>query len=1071
MKLADVSIRRPVLAVMLVGSLVVLGLVSIPRLGVDLFPRIEFPIVTVTTVLDGASPETVEREVSQVLEESINTIEGIRTLSSQSSESLSLVFVEFELEYDIREKAQEVRDRVAAIRGELPRDIRPPVVDLVDPDAAPILAVMLAGPESVRSLSQLADERLKPRLERVRGVGSVKLVGDRKRQIRIWIDPLRLGGYGLAVDDVLAALEREHVELPAGRLESAAGEWALKTEGRLARADQFGELVVAEREGRIVRLADVTRVEDGVAEERTLSRLNGRRGVALLVRRQSGENTVAVANAVKAEIERLRPELPPGHELVVALDSSVFIKNAVRDVAVDIGYGALLAAAIVLLFLQSMRSTLITGVAIPASLLASFPFFYFMGFTLNTMTLMALSLSIGLLIDDAIVVLESSYRHQEQGEAPAEAASRATEEVGLAVAASTFGVAAVFVPIAFMSGVVGRFFREFGLVATCAVLMSMLVALTLTPMLCARYLRLERRKASGWRWIERGYQALERHYARVLDWGLRHRLRVVGLALAAVVGGVAIARSVPLAFVNADDRSEFNVWLERPLGSNIEQTQESVAAVEQDLRALPEVHLTFATIGHGAKRRPNEAQIYVQLVPKHERRRSQQQVMEDVRERIAGLGLPLAEFSVEELGVVQVAGSRNAELMYSFRGPDVDRLHYYAASLLERLRRAGGFSDLWLSYKTGKPEIALEIQRERAADLGVPALQIGRTIAALYAGYDAATFEEGGERYDVRVQLLPEYRDELAKLDLVRVRAKSGALVPLRNLVVPRVGSGPVQIDREGRSRSIVLYANLADKAAGDADLEVMRIVRQMELPPGYTFDAVGPSRRLRESFDAVVFAFGLALVAIYMILAAQFDSFVHPFVIMLSAPLSFIGAFAAVRVLGLSLDVMGQIAFLMLMGVVMKNGILLVDYINTLRGRGRELFEAVREAGPVRLRPVLMTAVSTILGMLPVALGSGEGSEWRRPMGVISIGGLATSTFLTLLVVPIFYTFVAQADEVLARGGRRALALLRRRPRPYQCTPGTRCANATAREESAGSSAERASPLPRAAAESGKSL
>jgi HAE1 family hydrophobic/amphiphilic exporter-1 len=1026
MKLADVSIRRPVLAVMLVGSLVVLGVVSIPRLGLDLFPRIEFPIVTVTTVLEGASPETVEREVSQVLEESINTIEGIRTLSSQSTESLSLVFVEFELEYDIREKAQAVRDRVAAVRAELPRDVRPSVVDLVDPDAAPILAVMLSGPESIRSLSQLADERMKPRLERVRGVGSVKLMGDRPRQIRVWIDPLRLGGYGLAVDDVLAALEREHVELPAGRIESAGGEWALKTEGRLSRADQFGRLVVAEREGRVVRLEDVTRVEDGMAEERTLSRLNGQRGVALLVRRQSGENTVAVAKAVKAELARLAPELPPGHELVVALDSSVFIENAVWDVAVDIVYGALLAAAIVLFFLQSVRSTLITGVAIPASLLATFPFFYFLGFTLNTMTLMALSLSIGLLIDDAIVVLESSYRHLEKGEAPAEAASRATEEVGLAVAASTLGVAAVFVPIAFMSGVVGRFFREFGLVATCAVLVSMLVALTLTPMLCARYLRRERPSGRAWRGIERGYQALERHYGRMLAWGLSHRLVVVGIALAAVAGGIGIARSVPIAFVGADDRSEFNVFLERPLGSNIEQTQQVVSAVESDLRALPETRMTFATVGHGAKRRANEAQIYVQLVPKGERRRSQQEVMAEVRARIAALALPLAEFSVEELGIVQVAGSRNAELMYAFRGPNVDRLHYYAGTLMERMRRSGGYSDLWLSYETGKPEIALEIQRERAADLGVPALQIGRTIAALYAGYDAATFEENGERYDVRVQLLPEYRDELAKLDLVRVRASSGALVPLRNLVVPRVGSGPVQIDREGRSRSIVIYANLADKAAGDADVEVTRMVRRMELEPGYSFDAVGPSRRLRESFDAVVFAFGLALVAIYMILAAQFDSFVHPFVIMLSAPLSFIGAFAAVKLLGFSLDVMGQIAFLMLMGVVMKNGILLVDYINTLRGRGRALFDAVLEAGPVRLRPVLMTAVSTVLGMLPVACGHGDGSEWRRPMGVISIGGLLTSTFLTLLVVPVFYTFVAQAHDVLAVLARRVIAALR---------------------------------------------
>jgi HAE1 family hydrophobic/amphiphilic exporter-1 len=1020
-RLADVSIRRPVFAVMLVGSLVVLGVVSIQRLGVDLFPRVEFPMVTVSTVLEGASPETVEREVSQVLEESINTIEGVRTLSSQSTDSLSLVFVEFELEYDIREKIQEVRDKVAAVRGELPRDIDPPVVDRIDPDAAPILAVMLAGPADIRTLSEFADKRLKPRLERIPGVGSIQLVGHRPREIRIWIDPVRLSGYGLAVDDVIAALQREHVELPAGRLENPRGEWALKTEGKLVRADQFGRLVVDEREGRVIRLGDVTTVEDGMAEERTLSRLNGRRGVSLLVRRQSGENTVAVAEGVKAELERVRAELPRGYELVVALDSSLFIQSAVRDVAVDLAYGAFLAAAVVLLFLRNVRSTGIAAVAIPCSLVASFTFFYFLGFTLNTMTLMALSLSIGLLIDDAIVVLENVYRHMEAGEAPAEAASRGTDEIGLAVVASTLGVCAVFLPIAFMSGVVGRFFREFGLVATCAVLASLLVALTLTPMLCARYLSRQSEEGRAWQALEHAYRALERGYGRILAWGLHHRAAVLGLAAAAVVGGFLAARAVPLEFVIPEDRSEFNVWLKRPLGSSLEQTRQAVAAVEESLRQLPEVRVTFSTIGGGARKRVNEAQIYVQLVHKSERRSSQEQLMAAARERIRALALPLDEFSVEEIPVIGVSGYRSAQLMYAFRGPEIDRLQYYARGLMERMRRSGGYADLWLSYETGKPEIALEITRDRAADLGVPALQIGRTIAALYAGLDVTTFEEGGERYDVRVQVLPEYRDDLEKLDLVRVRAQSGALVPLRNLVTPRIGSGPVEIDREGRTRAIMVYANLDQKAAGPADAEVQRFAGEMRLDPGYSFDAMGPSRRLRETFDAVVFAFGLALLAIYMILAAQFNSFVHPFTIMLSAPLSFVGAFAGMALLGHSLDVMGQIAFLMLMGIVMKNGILLVDYTNALRARGRGLFEAALEAGPVRMRPVLMTAVSTVFGMLPVAFGRGDGSEWRNPMGVVCIGGLATSTLLTLLVVPVVYTLLDQAQDTL-RGALRRL-------------------------------------------------
>ncbi len=1028
MRLADVSIRRPVFAVMLVGGLIVLGIVSLPRLGVDLFPRVEMPIVTVATPLPGAAPETVEREVTQILEESINTIEGIRTLSSQSTDSLSLIYIEFELEYDIGRKVQEVRDRVAAVSGDLPQDAEVPVVNRVDPDAAPILAIMLSGPQSIRALSEFADKRVKTRLERVPGVGSVTLAGDRAREIRVWIDPVRLGGYGLGVDDVISALQREHVELPGGRLDTGSGEWSLKTLGKLTSASQFGSLVVAERNGRAIHLDEVTTVEDGMAEERTVSRLDGQRGVSLLVRRQSGENTVEVAKAVKAELERIRGELPPGYQMAVALDSSIFITAAIRDVGIDIAYGAALAALVVLLFLRNVRSTSITALAIPASLVSSFVFFYAFGFTLNTMTLMALSLSIGMLIDDAIVVLENIYRHMEQeGESPAEAASKGTDEIGLAVVATTLATCAVFVPIAFMGGIVGRFFREFGLVATSAVVASMLVSLTLTPMLCARYLRVQRRQGRAFWALERGYRALESAYRRALAAGLRHRAVVVAVALAAMAGGILLAGAVPIDFVTQEDRAEFNVWLKRPLGSSLDQTLEVVDAVEAELRTMPEVALTFSTIGSGAKKRVNEALVYVQLVHKSRRDKTQRQLMDEVRARIRARDLPLQDFAVEELGIISLPGSRNAQLMYSVRGPDIDALQRYASTLVSKMRAAGGYADLYLSYETGKPEIALDITRERAADLGVSALQIGHTVSALYAGYKAASFEEDGERYDVRVQMRPEYRDDLEKLELVRVRAQSGALVPLRNLVTPRIGSGPVQIDRESRTRAITISGNLMGKSAGDADLEIARFAGELQLPPEYSFQPIGPSQRLRETTSAVLFAFALAMVAIYMILAAQFDSFVHPFTIMLSAPLSFIGAFAAVWLAGYSLDVMGQISFLMLMGIVMKNGILLVDYTNTLRSRGLPLLEAVQQAGPTRLRPVLMTAVSTIFGMLPVAFGRGDGSEWRNPMGMVCIGGLVTSTLLTLLVVPVVYTLVDDAQ----RAGARAIARLRGSPSP----------------------------------------
>jgi HAE1 family hydrophobic/amphiphilic exporter-1 len=1027
MRLADTSIRRPVFAVMLIGALVVLGVISVPRLGIDLWPRVEFPMVVVSTVLDGAAPGTVESEVTQVLEEAINTVEGISSLRSSSSDSLSIIYVEFELEYEIQVKAQEVRDKVATARGELPRDAETPVVQRLDPDAQPILSIMLAGPQSIRSTTEFADKRLKPRLERIRGVGSVSLEGGRQREIRIWIDPLRLSGYGLAVDEVLSALEREHVELPGGRLETQSNEWTLRTEGTLTSVEQFGGLVVLERDGSVIHLRDVARIEDGMADERTVSRLNGRRGVALQVRRQSGENTVAVAEQVKAELEALRAELPPGYEMLVARDASHFISRAITDVAVALAFGALLASFVVLLFLRDLRSTLITAVVIPCSIVGSLSFFYFFGFTLNTMTLMALSLSIGLLIDDAIVVLENTYRHMEEGEAPKAAASNATEEIGLAVIATSLAIAAVFVPIAFMSGVVGRFFREFGIVATCAVFTSTLVALTLVPMLCSRYLRPTQEHGRAYRVLEVFYVGLERRYRSTLAWGLSHRPATMAVALLAVVGGIALARTVPLAFMTAEDRGEFNVWLKMPLGSSVHTTRTATAAVEESLRRLPEVDAVFSTIGAGAKQRVNEAEIFVQLHHKSSRERTQQEIMSAMRERIAGLELAVKDFSVEELGLFNVAGSRQSQLMYAVRGPDIDQLQYYARDMLERMRRAGGYTDATLSYEMGKPEIALEITRERAAALGVPAIQIGRTISALFAGYRAATYEEDGERYDVRVQVLPEYRDDPAKLAMVQVRAPSGALVPLQNLVTARVGSGPVEIERENRTRAITLRANLDGKSEGEANAEMEGFARALDIGRDYEFEAVGPSKSMRESLSAIAFAFGLALLAIYMILASQFNSFVHPLTIMLSAPLSFIGAFAAVAVMGYELDTLGQIAFLMLMGIVMKNGILLVDYINTCRKHAPTLRAAVLEAAPLRLRPVLMTAVSTIVGMMPLAYGTGDGSEWRSPMGVVCIGGLMASTLLTLLIVPIAYTLIDDAKRVVVT----AFSPARHRPAP----------------------------------------
>ncbi len=1028
MKLAEASIRRPVFAVMVIGALVVLGIVSLPRLGVDLFPKVEFPMVSVTTVLEGASPETIEREISQPLEEAINTIDGIKALRSSSSESVSQIFVQFELEHDVHQKAQDVRDKVSGVRDKLPAEAKTPVVARFDPDAQPILTLLLAGPQSIKALTELADKRIKPGLERIDGVGSVTLIGGRGREVRVWIDPVRLTGYGLAVDDVLNALRREHVELPGGRIEGEHAEWAIKTRGKFDSVEAISGAVVAERAGRAIYLRDVTTVEDGMADERTIARLDGQRGVAIDIQRQSGENTVAVAKAVRAAIEKMRGDLPPGVELVTSLDTSRFIESSVDSVFSDIVMGSLLAVLVVLAFLRSGRSTFIISIAIPASLLASFSLFYFFGFTLNVMTLMALSLSIGMLVDDAIVVLENAFRHMDElGKDPVTATIDATREVGLAVVASTFSICAVFVPIAFMAGIVGQFFREFGFVVTCAVAASLLVSLTATPMLCSRYLRIRRNHGVVYNTLEQGYQAMERGYGRALDWALAHRVAVVGLLFGSMIAGRLIAAAVPFDFVTSEDRSEFNVALKMPLGSTIAQTQAATTVVENAIREHREVVRVFSTIGSGSRQPVNEAQIYVALTHKTERRPTQDEVMSAIRARIGQLGLPLDEYAVERIDWFRPTGSRNADLMYSIRGPDIARLQEYTATLVSRLREAGGFVDVSTSYETGKPEIALDLNRERAADLGIPALAIGTTISALIAGIDVTSFEEAGERYDVRVQVLPEYRNDLSKLALIQVRAPTGALVPLDNLVRARVGEGPVSISRESRARSIMLFSNLENRPLGEAVPEVLRIAKEIGIAGEYRIAPVGPTESMGETTQAILFAFTLALVALYMILASQFNSFVHPFTIMMTAPLSFVGAFASMAALGFHLDMMGQIGFVMLMGLVMKNGILLVEYANAEREKGADARAAMRAAGPIRLRPVLMTAISTIFGMIPMAIGHGDGGEWRAPIGAIALGGMTSSTLLTLLVVPVIYTLVDDAQAFVVRGWSRASGRVRR--------------------------------------------
>ena len=1028
MWLSNLSISRPVFAAMLIGALVSLGIISIGRLGVDLFPRVEFPVVTVTTVLEGATPPTVETEVTEVLEAHINTIAGIDILNSESSEGLSQIFVRFELEENIDIKAQDVREKVALARRELPLDAEPPIIEKMDPDAAPIVSVMVAGPLSRREITRFADDIVKERLERLPGVGSVTLVGGQDREVRIWLDAYRLRGHGLTADDVIRGIQTEHAELPGGRLEagSRTSEFTFKTKGELETVEAFNDVVVAYRAGGPIRVRDVARVEDGVEDERTYAELDGQPGVSLLVRRQSGKNTVAVARAVKRELEGIRAIAPPGMRLTVAKDMSRFIESSIRDVTSNMILGGILAVLVTLVFLRNIRTTLIVGIAIPASIVSAFFFFYLFDFTINMLTLMALSISIGLLIDDAIVVLENIYRHIEAGEPPLQASIHATAEIGPAVIVGSLSICAVFIPIAFMGEIIGRFFHAYGLAVVFAVSVSLLTALTLTPALCSRTLRRQEGHGAIFATLERGFEGLEALYRRILGSALRHRAIVMAIALVAMVAGVQIAGTIPLEFSSTSDRSEFDTNVELPLGTGIEETKRVARRVADSLRELEHVESTFVTIGSGSQGRVNEADIYLTLTPKLERSPHQLEIMDTSRDVMRRVAPESKSVSATEISWVSGGGFKSYIIDYSVLGPDLDQLQVITGEIVKRLAASDMFVDAKTSFDAGKPEVQATIDRKRAADLGISVRALASTLRTLIGGVKIATYEEFGERYDVRARLEEQQRDDLAELGLIQIRAPDGRLADLENIAAIRVSSGPVQIDRENRSRQIKVFANTRPGVSlGPAADRVDEIIAEVGLPAGYEGRHRGPADRMKATAEAIRFAFVIAIIALYMILASQFNSFIQPSVIMLCAPLSFFGAFAALSISNQPLGLWAQIGLVILMGLVMKNGILLVDYANRQRAEGASAAEAMLRAGPVRLRPVLMTTISTICGMLPVAFSRTDGAEFRNAMGILLIGGLLSSMLLTLVVVPVFYTLLDSWGASLGRVVTRLRASL----------------------------------------------
>ena len=992
---------------MLTLSLVALGVIGFQGLGVDLFPRVEFPYVTITTRMDGASPETVETEVTDVIEGYVNNISGIEKLRSISREGVSQITIEFKLDEDADIKAQEVRDKVSLARSELPPDAEPSLVEKIDPDAAPLLSVLVSGDSDIRTLSLFADEVVKERLQRLPGVGSISIVGDREREIRVWLDLMKLRALGIGAEDVVNAIGAEHAELPGGKLDmSAQGiELGVRTDAEADSLKELADLVIRYNElSPPTRLRDVAEVEDGMADERTFAILNGSRGVALEVRRQSGLNSVEVARRIRAEADVLRALAPEGIKILVTRDTSRFVESSVEEVTKELLIAMVLVVLITFFFLAGWRSTLIVATAIPTSLIATFYAFDVANMTLNIVTLLALTVAIGLLVDDAIVVIEAIQKDVDQGVPVMEAASKATQRVSLAVLAGTFATLAVFVPIAFMDGIVGQFFSEYGFAIVFSVSVSLLVALTLSPMLGSRFIRKTEQRGLT-HVLEQFHNGLANYYARLVSVAVRWRYLVMLLATGSVYLGALIAAEIPGGFTSKADRSEFQGTVELMPGTAISHSKKLAITLDQQIRAISEVDNVFITIGSGPGGQPNKLDIYGTLVPKQTGRRGQFIVMDEVR-AVARQAIPGARtLTISEVPWVSGGGLSVADIELVLQGDDLDEVRKYVAEVVSELNKVPQLSDVRSGEEPGRPELILDVLREHSGDLGISARGIATTSRILIGGVDAGTYESLGSRYEINVRLQESDRNSIQQIQQMQVRTRSGNLVDLPSVVDVRSESSPARIERQDRGRKISIYANASSGTAlGDAAIVVNQVLAKIDKPAGISVLFEGQVRRMQESSASIGGAFLLAIIALYVVLASQFDSFGQPLIIMLAAPLCFSGAFAGLYLSNQEMSLFAQIGLIALMGIVMKNGILLVDRANQLRDAGHPPLDAITQACPERLRPVLMTAFAAIFGMIPVALSSADGSEWRNAMGSLIIGGLTTSTFLTLFVVPAAY-------------------------------------------------------------------
>src|SRR5512140_1895754 len=1008
MFLSNLSIKKPVFATVLMLALVTLGVFSYRRLAIDMFPDSEIPVLSIYTRFPGASPETVERVVTKKLEQAVNPISGVKHVFSTSREGLSTVIVEFNLEVKINDAAQDARSKISAIRNDLPQGIEEPVIQKLDIGGMAVVSLAVRSDEMTpRELTTLVDRKVKRRLENLPGVGKVDLVGGSKREVAVDVDRARLDALGLGVDEVVAGLSGEYVNTPLGRLVGGRLELPVRVSGKPKDVPGVKSMVVATRGGVPVTLGEVADVRDGVEERRKLALVNGVPAVALDVFKQSKANTVGVVEAVTKEIDRLRGELPPSVGIALVRDGSVMIKESVHDVTNTLILGGVLTVLIVFCFLNAWRSTVITGLTLPISVISSFIAMHFLGMTLNVMTLMALSLAIGLLIDDAIVVRENIVRHLEKGQDHMSAARDGTAEIGLAVLATSLSIIAVFVPVAFMKGSMGRFFFQFGITVAFAVLVSLFVSFTLDPMLSSRWIdpdieRTGKRSAvaraldrfNGW------FDRTADRYKSLVGWALDHRRAVLGLAAAAFFGGLLVFGTLPSEFMVNADQAEFQIRFKTAPDASFEETRGRMEAVLAELKKMPEVKHTYASIGAGETGTVRDARVYVKLVEARERKRHATVLAAEARRRIAPIAgiIPSVELQTDEFA--------EKPIMVSIRGEEIPLLKKYAAELKDAVYGVPGLVDVEMTLELDLPEYRLVVDRERASDAGLATPAIARTIGTLVGGQAVTTFEdEEGEAINVRVRLPLEMRQDIGQIGDLRVAVPGGkngpVLVPLSSLVTAQRSTTPSEISRRDLSREVVLSANLENLPLGTALEKVRAAAKKIDWAPGYRIVFPGEAERMEESFGYMAEALLLAIVFVYLILAAQFESFIDPLSIMLSLPLSIVGMAGMLRLTGDTVNIMSLIGLILLMGLVTKNAILLIDYTKVLRREhGMDRRTALITAGRTRLRPIMMTTLAMIFGMTPLALALGQGAEMRAPMARAVIGGLITSTILTLLDV-----------------------------------------------------------------------